>query len=150
MALKTINNDNIISITSSTTTRQFSGVIGLLYNNEGFYQYDNNKQCWNIDDVKELIKKWLKQRLIDKKIDLCICVSNVETLYYTFEENIIEEPIIRIYGEIVSRHKDILDEEILNALFELFIFLKNELKQHSVRFNYQGLTEHKSYRISNF
>jgi len=37
--------------------------------------------------------------------------------------------------------------EYLNALFELFTYLKVDLKQHSVRFNYQGFTEHKSYRI---
>ena len=78
---------------------------------------------------------------------MCIGLSNIETLYYTWKNVFIEEPIVRVYGEIVSRHEGIADEEILNALFELFTYLKVDLKQHSVRFNYQGFTEHKSYRI---
>ena len=137
----------LVSITSSPI-RQFSGTIGLLYNNEGYYDYGGEKKLsWTLDDVKELIRKYSRQKSIDKKFDLCIGLSNIETLCYTWEYDFIEEPIVRVYGEIVSRHKGISDEEILNALFELFTYLKVELKQHSVRFNYQGFTEHKSYRI---
>lgn len=136
-----------VSITSSPI-RQFSGTIGLLYNNEGYYDYGGKKKLsWSLDDVKELIRKYMRQRSIDKKFDLCIGLSNIETLCYTWENNFIEEPIVRVYGEMVSRHDGISDEEILNALFELFTYLKVDLKQHSVRFNYQGFTEHKSYRI---
>jgi len=136
-----------VSITSSPI-RQFSGTIGLLYNNEGYYDYGGEKKLsWSLDDVKELIRKYSRQRSIDKKFDLCIGLSNIETLCYTWEDVFIEEPIVRVYGEIVSRHEGIADEEILNALFELFTYLKVDLKQHSVRFNYQGFTEHKSYRI---
>jgi len=138
-----------VSITSSPI-RQFSGTIGLLYNNEGYYDYGGEKKLsWSLDDIKELIRKYIRQRSIDKKFDLCIGLSNIETLCYTWEDDFIEEPIVRVYGEIVSRHDGISDEEILNALFELFTYLKVELKQHSVRFNYQGFTEHKSYRIGN-
>lgn len=136
-----------VSITSSPI-RQFSGTIGLLYNNEGYYDYGGEKKLsWSLDDVKELIRKYSRQRSIDKKFNLCIGLSNIETLHYTWEDVFIEEPIVRVYGEIVSRHEGIPDEEILNALFELFTYLKVDLKQHSVRFNYQGFTEHKSYRI---
>ena len=136
-----------VSITSSPI-RQFSGTIGLLYNNEGYYDYGGEKKLsWSLDDVKELIRKYSRQRSLDKKFELCIGLSNIETLCYTWEDNFIEEPIVRVYGEIVSRHEGIPDEEILNALFELFTYLKVDLKQHSVRFNYQGFTEHKSYRI---
>ena len=135
---------------TSSPIRQFSGTIGLLYNNEGYYDYEGEKKLsWSLDDVKELIRKYMRQRSIDKKFDLCIGLSNIETLCYTWEDDFIEEPIVRVYGEIVSRHDGISDEEILNALFELFTYLKVELKQHSVRFNYQGFTEHKSYRIGN-
>ena len=135
---------------TSSPIRQFSGTIGLLYNNEGYYDYEGEKKLsWSLDDVKELIRKNMRQRSIDKKFDLCIGLSNIETLCYTWEDDFIEEPIVRVYGEIVSRHDGISDEEILNALFELFTYLKVELKQHSVRFNYQGFTEHKSYRIGN-
>jgi hypothetical protein len=138
-----------VSITSSPI-RQFSGTIGLLYNNEGYYDYGGEKKLsWCLDDVKELIRKYMRQRSIDKKFDLCIGLSNIETLCYYWEYDFIEEPIVRVYGEIVSRHEGISDEEILNALFELFTYLKVDLKQHSVRFNYQGFTEHKSYRIGN-
>lgn len=130
-----------VSITSSPT-RQFSGTIGLLYFND-----DRKQLSWTFNDVKELIKKYTKQRNSDKKFDLCIGLSNIETLYYTCKDDYIEEPIIRVYGEIVSRHEDISDDSILNTLFELFTYLKVDLKQHSVRFNYQGFTEHKTYRI---
>lgn len=138
-----------VSITSSPI-RQFSGTIGLLYNNEGYYDYRGEKKLsWTRDDVKELIRKYMRQRSIDKKFELCVGLSNVEMLCYTWEGDFIEEPIVRVYGEIVSRHEGISDEEILNALFELFTYLKVDLKQHSVRFNYQGFMEHKSYRIGN-
>lgn len=136
-----------VSITSSPI-RQFSGTIGLLYNNEGYYDYGGEKKLsWSLDDVKELIRKYMRQRSIDKKFDLCIGLSNIETLCYTWEDDFIEESIVRVYGEMVSRHESISDEEILNALFELFTYLKVDLKQHSVRFNYQGFIEHKSYHI---
>ena len=136
-----------VSITSSPI-RQFSGTIGLLYNNEGYYDYGGEKKLsWSFYDVKELIRKYSRQRSIDKKFNLCIGLSNIETLCYTWKNVFIEEPIVRVYGEIISRHEGIADEEILNALFELFTYLKVDLKQHSVRFNYQGFTEHKSYRI---
>jgi hypothetical protein len=99
------------------------------------------------NDVKELIKKYIKQKSIDKKFNLCFELSNIETLCYTLKNDYIEKPIIRVYGEINSCYESIPDEEILNALFEFFTYLKVNLKQHNVRFNYQGFTEHKTYHI---
>uniref|UniRef100_A0A6C0BBD7 Uncharacterized protein n=1 Tax=viral metagenome TaxID=1070528 RepID=A0A6C0BBD7_9ZZZZ len=59
---------------------------------------------------------------------------------YCYEGNVVEEPSIRVYGEIVRPNADIPDEEIKNIL-ELFTYLKEELKQCSVRFNFQGYNE---------
>ena len=149
MTSQTINNDNFMPKNSLSQIRQFSGIIGLLYNIEGYYQYDCDKQrVWTFDNVKQLICIWVKKQMLEKKIELCIGLSNIETLVYTYEGNIIEEQIVRIYGEIVSRHEKIPDDEILNTLFELFTYLKVSLNQHSVRFNYQGFKEHNSHRIS--
>lgn len=136
-----------ISITASHI-RQFNGTIGLLYNNENYYDNGGEKQLsWTFNDVKELIRKYIRQMNIDKKMDLCIGLSNIETQCYTCKDYYIEEPIIRVYGEIDRCHKDIPDEEILNILVELFTYLKVELRQNSVKLNYQGFREHKSYLI---
>jgi hypothetical protein len=131
---------------TSSQIRQFNGTIGLLYNND----YDCNGQqelCWTYEDVKQLIIMWQRQQSADNKIGLCIALSNVERLLYVNAGYHIDEPIIRVYGEIVSRHVTLSDEEILNELMELFSYLKKNMKQQSVRFNYQGYTEHLSYRI---
>jgi hypothetical protein len=124
----------MLKITSSQV-RQFSGIVGLLYQN----------QQWAPENVEELVKIWLWQQKQDKKIELCIGLSN-DKLIYT-GGGIIVEPTVKVYGEIVSRHEGISDELILVALFELFTFLKKNLQQDSVRFNYQGFHEHISYRI---
>ena len=137
-----------ISIVSSQI-RQFNGTIGLLYNNENYYSNGGKKQfSWTFNDVKELIRKYTRQINIDKKLDLCIGLSNIETQCYAYKNETIEEPIIRVYGEINRRHECVSDEEILHILFELFTYLKVELRQNIVKFNYQGYREHKSYSIS--
>ena len=59
----------------------------------------------------------------------------------------VEEPSIRVYGEIVRPNADIPDEEIKQTLIQLFTYLKEELKQYSVRFNFQGYNENVSIRI---
>lgn len=54
-------------------TRQFIGTIGLLYNNEGYYDYWGEKKLFcSLDNKKELIRKYMKQTSIDKKFDLYI------------------------------------------------------------------------------
>ena len=54
--------DKPINITSSQI-RQYNGTVGLLYNNEGYYDYGGEKQLmWSHDAVKELIKQWLMQK----------------------------------------------------------------------------------------
>lgn len=39
-------------------------------------------------------------------------------------------------------------EKLKKTLLELFTYLKEELKQYSVRFNFQGYNENVSIRIS--
>ena len=112
---------------------QFSGTIGLLYNND--------ELTWSLNDVKKLIKKYI----FDNKLDLCIGISNIETLCYKDEDNYIEEPIVRIYGDL--SYYDEYQNKIVDILHELFIYLKVNLKQSSVIFNYNGLRIHASYCI---
>ena len=50
--------------------------------------------------------------MVDKKPNLCVLLSNIETLMYCYEGNVVEEPSIRVYGEIVRPNADIPDEEI--------------------------------------
>jgi hypothetical protein len=135
-----------VSLTT-TKLRQFSGIIGLEYTIE---DEDGNliTKLWSYEDVKELVKKWIRQRMVNKKTNLCVLLSNVETLMYCYEENIVEEPSIRVYGEIVRPNADIPDGEIKKTLLELFTYLKKELKQYSVRFNFQGYNENISIRVS--
>ena len=135
-----------VSLTT-TKLRQFSGIIGLEYTIED----EDGKlitNLWSYEDVKELVKKWIKQRIVDKKTNLCVLLSNVETLMYCYEGNVVEEPSIRVYGEIVRPNADIPDEEIKKTLLDIFTYLKDELKQYSVRFNFQGYNENVSIRIS--
>lgn len=129
-----------------TKTRQFSGVIGLEYKIQG--HGDLIYKLWTFEDVKELVKKWIIERMNKEKTNLCILLSNVETLMYCNEGRVVEEPSIRVYGEIVRPNIDIPDEEIKKTLIEFFTFLKVELKQYSVRFNFQGYDENISIRIS--
>lgn len=135
-----------VSLTT-TKLRQFSGIIGLDYTIE---DEDGNliTKLWSYEDVKELVKKWIRQRMVDKKTNLCVLLSNVETLMYCYEGNIVEEPSIRVYGEIVRPNADIPDGEIKKTLLELFTYLREGLKQYSVRFNFQGYNENVSIRIS--
>ena len=137
---------NEVSLTT-TKLRQFSGIIGLEYT---IKDEDCNliTKLWTHEDVKELVKKWIRQRMVDNKTNLCVLLSNVETLMYCYEENVVEEPSIRVYGEIVRPNADIPDGEIKKTLLELFTYLKEELKQYSVRFNFQGYNENISIRIS--
>jgi len=149
------NTNNDITITT-TKLRQFSGVIGLeYYTDDGYGEcmlneppYNQITKLWTYEDVKELVYKWVRQRMIDKKTNLCVLLSNVETLIYCYEGNVVEEPSIRVYGEIVRPNADIPDEEIKQTLLELFTYLRVELKQYSVRFNFQGYNENISIRIS--
>lgn len=132
---------------TSSQIRQFNGTIGLLYNNNENDCDEQQELCWTYEDVKHLIIMWQRQQSVNNKIVLCIALSNVERLLYVNTGYHIDEPIIRVYGEIVSRHITLSDEEILNELMDLFSYLKKNMKQQSVRFNYQGYTEHLSYRI---
>ena len=149
------NTDNVVTLTT-TKLRQFSGVIGLEYYTDDGYDggmlneppYNQIQKLWTYEDVKELVYKWVRQRMIDKKTNLCVLLSNVETLIYCYEGNVVEEPSIRVYGEIVRPNADIPDEEIKQTLIQLFTYLKTELKQYSVRFNFQGYNENVSIRIS--
>lgn len=135
-----------VSLTT-TKLRQFSGIIGLEYTIE---DEDGNliTKLWSYEEVKELVKKWIRQRMVDKKTNLCVLLSNVETLMYCYEKNVVEEPSIRVYGEIVRPNADIPDGEIKKILLELFTYLREELKQYNVRFNFQGYHENISIRIS--
>ena len=132
---------------TTTKLRQFSGIIGLEYKIED-EECNLITKLWTYEDVKELVKKWIRQRMVDKKTNLCVLLSNVETLMYCYEGNVVEEPSIRVYGEIVRPNADIPDEEIKKALLDIFTYLKEELKQYSVRFNFQGYNENVSIRIS--
>ena len=149
--------ETINELTLTTTKlRQFSGIIGLEYTiKDEEYKgmlncepYNQITKLWSYEDVKELVQKWIRQRMVDKKTNLCVLLSNVETLMYCYEGNIVEEPSIRVYGEIVRPNADIPDGEIKKTLLELFTYLKEALKQYSVRFNFQGYNENISIRIS--
>jgi len=142
----TIDGECVAVSLTTTKLRQFSGVIGLEYT---IKDEERNliTKLWTCEDVKELVKKWIRQRMVEKKTNLCVLLSNIETLMYCYEGNIVEEPSIRVYGEIVRPNADINDEEIKKTLIELFTYLKKKLKQYSVRFNFQGYSENISIRI---
>ena len=73
------NIDNVTSITI-TKLRQFSGIIGLeYYTDDGYGEcmlnespYNQIQKLWTYEDVKELVYKWVRQRMIDKKTNLCV------------------------------------------------------------------------------
>lgn len=110
-----INETKTETINETTLTitklRQFSGIIGLEYTIEDKVSEIITK-LWTYEDVKELVEKWITQRMVEKKTNLCVLLSNVETLMYCYEENVVEEPSIRVYGEIVRPNADIPDGEI--------------------------------------
>lgn len=125
----------------ATKLRCYSGLIGL------YYQEQGERKTWTIDDVKNRVKRWIEQRNNEREVSLCVIVSNVESLFYFNEGTIIEEPVVRVYGEIVRPNSDIIDAKIKEALLSLFSFLKVELKQYSVRFYFEGYRENASIRL---
>ena len=128
---------------SEAKMRQFSGVIGLEYTVDGCKSY------WTHTDVKTLLIQWIRSRMIEGKTNLCACVSNVESLMYCYQGDVVEEPFVRVYGEIVIPNADKTDEEIKNVLIELLTYFKIQLKQDTVRFNFQGYDIALSIRIFN-
>ena len=121
----------------STKLRCFSGLIRLYYDDQG------DRKSWTLVDVKTCVKRWIEH----SQLSLCVIVSNVESLFYECSGVVVEEPSVRIYGEIERTNSTVLDNKIKEALLSLFSFLKVELKQYSVSFHFQGYTENSSIRI---
>jgi hypothetical protein len=117
-------------------TSQFSGSIGLLYN-EGI-------NIWTREDIKNLIVKWIKMRDYTYDTNLFINLSNIETSLYIYDGEIIEKPIIRIYGEIKN---NISSDKMKETLINFFTYLKIELKQYYCNFNYNNLGEYISIKL---
>jgi hypothetical protein len=127
----------------STKLRCYSGIIRLYYEDEQFIK------AWSFEDIKNTVYRWFS---IEKR-DINVIVSNLETSFYhrennpygrTESDNIIEEPIVRIYGEIIR--PDITDDNIKEELISLFSFLSSELKQ-KCQFYFQGYRENAYIRL---
>jgi hypothetical protein len=119
----------------STKLRCYSGIIRLYYDEE---QYT---KAWSLDYVKNTVYRWfcLENREIN------VAVSNLETSFlYNKERQIVEEPIVRVYGEIIK--PDITDDNIKEELLSLFSFLSSELKQ-KCQFYFQGYRENAYIRL---
>ena len=127
----------------STKLRCYSGIIRLYYEDEQFIK------AWSFEDIKNTVYRWFS---IEKR-EINVIVSNLETSFYhrdnnpygrTESDNIIEEPIVRIYGEIIR--PDITDDNIKEELISLFSFLSSELKQ-KCQFYFQGYRENAYIRL---
>lgn len=127
----------------STKLRCYSGIIRLYYEDEQFIK------AWSFEDIKNTVYRWFS---IEKR-EINVNVSNLETSFYhrenitygrTESDNIIEEPIVRIYGEIIK--PDITDDNIKEELISLFSFLSSELKQ-KCQFYFQGYRENAYIRL---
>ena len=111
--------------------RLFSSVIGLMYRD-----VQGDIQTWTHADVKTQISNWVQQHYPNEQ--LCVHLSQVETLLYCFNGNMIEEPAIRVSGEF---DPPLTDEDMKTLLVNFFGFLKTALRQQSVKFQYQGYQE---------
>jgi hypothetical protein len=127
----------------STKLRCYSGIIRLYYEDEQFIK------AWSFEDIKNTVYRWFS---IEKR-EINVNVSNLETSFYhrenipygrTESDNTIEEPIVRIYGEIIK--PDITDDNIKEELISLFSFLSSELKQ-KCQFYFQGYRENAYIRL---
>ena len=118
----------------ATKLRCYSGIIRLYYEDEQFIK------AWSFEDIKNTVYRWFS---IEKR-EINVIVSNLETSFYHRENNIIEEPIVRIYGEIIK--PDITDDNIKEELISLFSFLSSELKQ-KCQFYFQGYRENAYIRL---
>jgi len=92
----------------STKLRCYSSIIRLSYQEEGM------KKIWSIDNIKNVVRMWISI----KDRELSIIISNLESCFY--EGNIEEEPIVKLYGEIIR--PDITDDKIKEELLSLFSF----------------------------
>ena len=118
----------------ATKLRCYSGIIRLYYEDEQIMK------AWSFEDIKNTVYRWFS---IEKR-EINVIVSNLETSFYHRENNIIEEPIVRIYGEISK--PDITDDNIKEELISLFSFLSSELKQ-KCQFYFQGYRENAYIRL---
>lgn len=117
----------------STKLRCYSSIIRLSYQEQGI------RKIWSLNDVKNVVRSWfsIQQR------ELSVNISNLESCFY--EGNIEEEPVVRLYGEIIR--PDITDDKIKDELLSLFSFLKSELNQYNFTFYFQGYRENASIRL---
>lgn len=124
----------------ATKLRCYSGIIRLYYEDEQIMK------AWSFEDIKNTVYRWFS---IEKR-EINVIVSNLETSFYhrayglTETYNIIEDPIVRIYGEISK--PDITDDNIKKELLSLFSFLSSELKQ-KCQFYFQGYRENAYIRL---
>lgn len=118
----------------ATKLRCYSGIIRTYYEDEQIIK------IWSFEDIKNTVYRWFS---IDKR-QINVNVSNLETSFYHRGNNIIEEPIVRIYGEIIK--PDITDDTIKEELLSLFSFLSSELKQ-KCQFYFQGYRENAYIRL---
>ena len=117
----------------STKLRCYSSIIRLSYQEQGI------RKIWSLNDVKNVVRSWFS---IQKR-EFSVNISNLESCFY--EGNIEEEPVVRLYGEIIR--PDITDDKIKDELLSLFSFLKSELNQYNFTFYFQGYRENASIRL---
>lgn len=128
-------------ITTITSGRSFSGLIGLEYS------INDNKLYWSRTDILNLVQNWISLRISKNKSTLSIIISQQEDLFYIYNNEIVSEPCIRLYGEINSYSEHLSDNEILTILNSLFKYLGTELQQRTIRFTYWGFDDRASYRL---
>ena len=124
-----------------TKLRCFSGLIGLAY------QENEETRVRTRDDVKVMVQQWIHQRFENSQVFLSVVVSAEESLLYFNVTDLIEEPCIQVHGEVVTPNYTVTDSKIKEAVLHLFTFLKTELKQYSIRVQFQGYHENVSIRI---
>ncbi len=128
--------------------RQFYGTVNLEY----VCDDDTGKTAnWTIQDVQQKVSEWIEQSAKNNKPLLNVKISNEETQISWKDGTLHKESFVKIYGELTEPNNiTISDSKIKKTLTELFIWLRVELKQQSLRFNFQGYNENISVNICKF
>jgi hypothetical protein len=125
-----------------TKLRCFSGVIGLAH------VVDGAMHLWTRNDVKDVVALWIRERVQNKLVFLSVIVSAEESFIYSARNQFIDQPCVRVYGEIDTHNAAVTDSNIKDAVLDLFTYLKTELNQYKIKVHFQGYSENVSIQIN--
>ena len=119
------------------SSRRFSGYICLRAQ-----VGDDLDKVYGRTAVNNVWKRWAVHRHAQKKPTVGIMVGYTQESLSSIESNddfeFVEDPWVKIQGDLHASNDDLNDEEIIETLKSLFCHIAKALKQTQVEFKYYG------------